>query len=103
VLAELARLAADARKASTPSERSRLKGELLAGGEILGLLQQDPAAWFSRGGDSDEDARIQRRIEERTEAKKARDFARADGIRDELAREGVLIEDTAQGIRWRRG
>ena len=103
VLAELARLAGDARKATVPSERSRLKGELLAAGEILGLLQQDPAAWFSRGGDSDEDARIQRRIEERTEAKKARDFARADSIRDELAREGVLIEDTAQGIRWRRG
>ena len=103
VLAELARLAGDARKATAPSERSRLKGELLAGGEILGLLQQDPAAWFSRGGDSDEDARIQRRIEERTEAKRARDFARADSIRDELAREGVLIEDTAQGIRWRRG
>ncbi len=42
-------------------------------------------------------------IDERNTAKKARDFARADQLRDELAREGVLIEDTAQGVRWRRG
>ena len=42
-------------------------------------------------------------IDERNAAKKERDFVRADRLRDELAREGVLIEDTAQGVRWRRG
>jgi len=103
VLAELSRLAGEARTAGSDVERARLKGELLAGAEILGLLQQDPAAWFSRGGDADEDARIQSMIDERSAAKKARDFARADSLRDELAREGVLLEDTAQGVRWRRG
>jgi cysteinyl-tRNA synthetase len=103
VLAELSRLAADARRAEAPAERQRLKGELLATGEILGLLQQDPADWFSRGGSADEDVRIQALIEERSAAKRARDFARADSLREELAREGVLIEDTAQGVRWRRG
>jgi cysteinyl-tRNA synthetase len=103
VLAELSRLASEARTAASDAERARLKGELLAGAEILGLLQQDPAAWFSRGGDADEDARIQSMIDERSAAKKARDFARADSLRDELAREGVLLEDTAQGVRWRRG
>ena len=103
VLAELARLAGEARKADAPTDRRRLKGELLAAGEILGLLQQDPAAWFSRGGSADEDTRIQAMIDERNTAKMARDFARADQLRDELAREGVLIEDTAQGVRWRRG
>ena len=103
VLAELARLAGEARKAEAATDRRRLKGELLAAGEILGLLQQDPAAWFSRGGNADEDTRIQAMIDERNAAKKARDFARADQLRDELAREGVLIEDTAQGVRWRRG
>ena len=76
---------------------------MLAAGEILGLLQQDPAAWFSRGGNADEDSRIQAIVDERNAAKKARDFARADALRDELAREGVLLEDTAQGVRWRRG
>jgi cysteinyl-tRNA synthetase len=103
VLAELSRLAGEARIASDDGERARLKGELLAGAEILGLLQQDPAAWFSRGGDADEDRRIQAMIDERSAAKKARDFVRADSLRDELAREGVLLEDTAQGVRWRRG
>ncbi|MCX7042405.1 MAG: cysteine--tRNA ligase [Gammaproteobacteria bacterium] len=103
VLAELSRLAGEARVATAESERQRLKGELLAAGEILGLLQQDPAAWFSRGGDADEDSRIQAIVDERNAAKKARDFARADALRDQLAREGVLLEDTAQGVRWRRG
>ena len=103
VLAELARLAGEARKADSPAAKKRLKGELLAAGEILGLLQQDPADWFSRGGSADEDVRIQAMIDERNTAKKARDFARADQLRDQLASEGVLIEDTAQGVRWRRG
>jgi len=103
VLAELARLAGEARKADSLAEKQRLKGELLAAGEILGLLQLDPADWLGRGGSADEDARIQAMIDERSTAKKARDFARADQLRDELAREGVLIEDTAQGVRWRRG
>ena len=103
VLAELARLAGEARKAESVAEKRRRTGELLAAGEILGLLQQDPADWFSRGGSADEDARIHTMIDERNAAKKARDFARADQLRDQLAREGVLIEDTAQGVRWRRG
>jgi cysteinyl-tRNA synthetase len=103
VLAELARLAGEARRAESLADKQRLKGELLAAGEILGLLQQDPAEWFSRGGSADEDLRIQAMIDERNAAKKARDFSRADSLRDELAREGVLIEDTAQGVRWRRG
>ena len=103
VLAELSRLAGEARIATDESEKQRLKGELLAAGEILGLLQLDPAAWFSRGGNADEDLRIQAIVDERNAAKSVRDFARADALRDELAREGVLLEDTAQGVRWRRG
>lgn len=51
------------------------------------------------GGD---DARIQALVDERNEAKKARDFARADAIRDQLASEGVLLEDTPSGVRWKR-
>ena len=78
------------------------KGQLLGAGLALGLLQQDPAAWFARGGDADEDGRIQSLIDERVAAKKSRDFARADAIRQQLADEGVLIEDTPQGVRWRR-
>ena len=50
-----------------------------------------------------DDARIQSLVNERDAAKRARDFIRADAIRRQLAEEGVLLEDTAQGVRWRRG
>ena len=103
VLAELSGIAAQARKADHPGERIRLKSDLLAGAGILGLLQDDPGAWFSRGSDSDEDARIQGIVDARNAAKQARDFATADRLRAELAAEGVLLEDTAGGVRWRRG
>ena len=77
--------------------------ELLAGGKLLGLLQQAPADWFGRGSDDADAARIQALVDERAAAKTARDFARADAIRAQLADEGVLLEDTPQGVRWRRG
>ena len=112
-LAEIARIASEARvhrnavAHATGSDRDtaalvRLKGELLGAGMALGLLQQDPAAWFARGSDHRDDDRIQALVDERNTAKQARDFARADGIRQQLADEGVLLEDTAQGVRWRR-
>lgn len=101
-LAEIARIAGEARKAGAELDRSRFKRELLGAGLALGLLQQDPAAWFARGADSDDDGRIQALIDERVAAKKARDFARADAIRDQLAGEGILLEDTPQGVRWKR-
>ena len=102
-LSELAQIAGEARTATAPDERVRLKAELLGGGRALGLLQQDPAAWFSRGVGADDDARIQALVDERNAAKKARDFARSDAIRQQLAAEGILLEDTPQGVRWRRG
>mgnify|MGYP002651860979 CR=1 FL=1 len=79
-----------------------LAASLRAGGAVLGLLQQDPAAWFARGASNDDDARIQGLIDERLAAKASRDFARADAIRDQLAAEGILLEDTPQGVRWVR-
>ena len=49
----------------------------------------------------DED--IEALIEERLEARRNRDFKRSDEIRDELKAKGILLEDTAQGTRWKRG
>ena len=102
-LAELARIAGDARKATVASDKTRLKAELLGAGLALGLLQQEATQWFGRGASSDDDTRIQALIDERNEAKKNRDFVRSDAIRDQLAAEGVMLEDTAQGVRWKRG
>ena len=102
-LAELARIAGEARRANDASSQARLKGELLGAGLALGLLQQDPAQWFgTASGHGDDDARIQALIDERTAAKQSRDFARADALRDQLAAEGIVLEDTAQGVRWVR-
>lgn len=84
------------------AELAQAKSDLLGGGLALGLLQQSPEAWFSRGTSSDDDTRIQALIDERAVAKKNRDFARSDAIRDQLANEGILLEDTPQGVRWKR-
>ena len=73
---------------------------LRAAGDTLGLLQADPTAWFR--GDGDDVAGIEAAIAERLAARKARDFARADVIRAELAAKGITLEDGPQGTVWRR-
>ena len=50
----------------------------------------------------DDDARIQERVDERQRLRAERDFAGADAIRDELAAQGIVVEDTAEGVRWHR-
>lgn len=62
-----------------------------------GVLAVLPA----RGGAAEIEASIRARIEAREAARKARDFARADAIRSELLTEGVLLEDTKDGVRWK--
>ena len=111
-LAELQQIAARARQgklaldaensAENRQQATLLKSELLAAGRALGLLQQTPEAWFGRGGNADEDARIQALVDERGAAKRNRDFARADAIRLQLQNEGIALEDTPQGVRWKR-
>jgi cysteinyl-tRNA synthetase len=48
------------------------------------------------------DDEIQKLIDERQEARHRRDFSRADEIRDELAGRGIVLEDTKDGVRWKR-
>ncbi len=92
---------------STPpagQERANLaaaKANLLGGGALLGLLQQDPEAWFKRGTEEVDAEHVRNLIEARRAARAARDFKRADAIRDELAGMGIAIEDGPQGTRWK--
>ncbi|WP_085901497.1 cysteine--tRNA ligase [Kiloniella majae] len=79
---------------------AQLKGQLLAGGKLLGIIQQDPEVWFKGDGDDSQD--IEALIAERIEAKKSKDFARADAIRDELAAQGIELLDSPTGTTWRR-
>jgi cysteinyl-tRNA synthetase len=86
------------------AERAELgtaKANLLGSAAMLGLLQQDPEAWFKRGAERVDSARVESLLEARRNARAARDFARADAIRDELAAMGVAIEDGPQGTRWK--
>ena len=102
-LAVIAALANAARKASSLDEKREAKTALLGGGAALGLLQQDPEAWFqSTASGSDIDtAWIDDMIHARRAARTAKDFKRADDIRDELAARGVIIEDGAGATRWK--
>lgn len=77
--------------------------ELKALGGILGVLNADPEAFLQTGDDTSLSADvIEALIQERADAKKNRDFARADDIRDELASQGVTLEDSREGTTWRR-
>ncbi|MBF0251492.1 MAG: class I tRNA ligase family protein, partial [Alphaproteobacteria bacterium] len=88
-----------------PAEKARLKGALLLAGDVLGLLGQDPKAWLQGGaaaGGGLDDAAIDAQIEQRAQARAAKDFATSDRIRDELAAAGVILEDGAGKTTWRR-
>ena len=90
--------------AVTPEDKAKYKGQLLAGAEMLGLLYQDAESWF-KGGDADgglSESVIEAKIAERIAAKKSKDYARADAIRNELKEQGVVLEDTPSGTVWKR-
>lgn len=65
-------------------------------GNVLGI-------WFdAKADDGLSNAEIEKMIEERQDARKSKNWRRADEIRDQLKEAGVILEDTPQGIRWKR-
>ena len=100
--AELFALARAANASADDAERRELKCRLLAGARLLGLLQQDPEIWLKTTGRAEiDEAEVERLIELRAAARQAKDFEQADRIRDQLAAEGVILEDQPGRTRWR--
>ena len=95
----------DRATAAKGADRAQARAELLAAGEILGLFSSDPESWF-RGAAAEDglaDEAIDALLEERAQARKDKNYARADEIRDELAAANIIFEDGPTGTTWRRG
>lgn len=90
---------------SDPEGARRHAATLKALGERLGLLQREPESYLkwrpATAGGLDDEA-IEALIEQRLQARRSRDWAESDRIRDELAAAGVQLEDGAAGTTWRR-
>jgi cysteinyl-tRNA synthetase len=88
------------------SKNKALKKELVSNIEFItqlfGVGSKDPYEYFQIGVDSETKNKITTLIEQRKEAKKAKDFQRADLIRDELSAMGIAIMDSAEGTVWER-
>ncbi len=91
------------------AEMHRLAGAgdaagLAAAGALLGLLGAEQGDWARAAAVSgDEAALIEALLEARAEARRAKDFARADALRDGFAAAGLVVKDTPEGVVWERG
>ncbi len=103
-LAALFEISREANRSEDGKERMQLAARLRASAEIMGLLGSDPEEWFTSNAIDDlEVTAIRELIKRRDEARAGRDFSTADKIRDDLAEQGIQLQDGEEGTRWRRG
>ncbi|MDH3894063.1 MAG: cysteine--tRNA ligase [Chromatiales bacterium] len=109
VLADLRRELSRVLDAGDNARGAALAALLRQLGGVLGILQDNPTGWLrrpklgtSQAQDALDDAAIDALIEQREQARAARNWAEADRIRDELKSAGIALEDGAGGTGWRR-
>lgn len=100
-LSRLHELASQINKELILAEKQKLGSVLKASAQLLGILQQDPDAWF-QGGDAVNADEIEVLIVKRNQARANRDFKLADEVRQRLLDQGIVLEDSADGTIWRR-
>ncbi|MFE8071564.1 cysteine--tRNA ligase [Marinobacteraceae bacterium S3BR75-40.1] len=91
-----------AKRSGAMEEARALAGTLKRFGRVLGLFERDPEAYFKAELDDLSEADIELLIQQRADAKRNKDFAAADRIRDELQEKGIVLEDSREGTTWRR-
>ncbi len=99
-LSELLKLAKEAAESKSPT----IKSQIIAAAKIIGIAQQNPDEWlgYSVSDNSIDEDHINSLLQQRTQAKKEKDFARADEIRKQLTEMGIAIEDTPEGPIWKK-
>ncbi|MEP1472204.1 MAG: cysteine--tRNA ligase [Halieaceae bacterium] len=103
-IAEIHALAKQLHKAGE-GDKPAIKARILAAGNLLGILGQDPEAWM-QGGVSEaliSGDEVESLIAQRQQAKLDKNYERADEIRQQLLAQGVVLEDSRDGTKWRRG
>ena len=88
-------------KAEILEDKSKYKTLLLKSADLLGILWLDPEVWF-KGDASGEVQEIEALIEQRATAKKNKDYALADKIRNDLKERGIVLEDGVNGTTWKK-
>jgi cysteinyl-tRNA synthetase len=105
-IAVLHELSGALNKADGESARTTAKNRLLAAGNLMGLLQLNPEEWFKWTPEHDEDGlsgpQIEVMIEQRRVARADKNFSLSDKIRNDLASQGIVLEDGGNGTAWKR-
>lgn len=105
-------LANNLNKAKNVKEKKKIKSDLIANGNLLGILKHNPEKWFQDSSnkksgiqkkeEKNDEQWIQNRIDARNQARAKKDFVTSDQIREELLSKGIVLEDDVSGTKWKR-
>ena len=94
-------LVSDIHKETNQNLKEQLQLSLRSAGQLMGFLNRTPEDWF-QGSAKEDSSWIEELINIRNEAKKNKDFKKADEIRDKLQSKGILLEDSPKGTIWKK-